>query len=127
MILLDTAAFIWIVTGSERLSKRAREIYLNTKFKVYLSSVSVLEMIAKYKLGRLPLPSHPSKYIQNQRRIHGIKVLALKEKDVAELESLPNIHDDPFDRMLVCQARARNFTILTPDKLIKSYPVKVEW
>src|SRR3989344_6706337 len=108
MILLDTAAFIWIITGSKRLSKRAREIYLNSKFKVYLSSVSVWEMVVKYKLGRLPLPSLPSKFIPKQRHLHGIEPLPLQEKDTLKLEALPNIHDDPFDRMLICQARARN-------------------
>jgi|SRR3989344_3010576 len=127
MILLDTVTFLWIITGSKRLSQKAKEIYLDKKNKVYFSSVSFWEIIVKYALGRLPLPSRPTEYIPKQRYIHGIETLPLEEGDVFELESLPRIHDDPFDRMLICQARARNLTILTPDKIIQTYPVKTTW
>ena len=127
MILLDTATFLWIITGSERLTKNAKKIYFDKKNKIYLSSVSVWEIIVKYKLGRLPLPLRPLDYIPKQRYIHGIESLPLEETDVIELESLPKIHDDPFDRMLICQARARNLIILTPDKTIQKYPVKTSW
>jgi len=127
MILLDTATFLWIIVGSKKLSQKAKDIYLDKKNEVYLSSVSVWEIIVKYALGRLPLPSRPVEYIPKQRFIHGIKTLPLEESDVVELEGLPKIHDDPFDRMLICQARARNLTILTPDKVIQKYPVKTTW
>lgn len=127
MILLDTVTFLWIITGSKKLSLHARKAFLDKKNKVYLSSVSVWEIIIKHKLGRLPLPDKPSIYIPKQRFIHGIKELNLNERDVIELENLPKVHEDPFDRMLICQAIARNLTILSPDKLIKSYPVKTVW
>lgn len=127
MILLDTATFLWIITGSKKLSQNAKTIYLERKNRVYLSSVSVWEMIVKYKLGRLPLPERPKVFIPKQRFIHGIEPLPLEENDVVELEALPKIHTDPFDRMLVCQALSRNLTILTPDKLIRQYPVKTKW
>lgn len=127
MILLDTATFLWLITGSKRLSPKAKELYLNKKKNIYLSSVSVWEMVVKYQLGRLPLPLPPVQFIPKQRFIHGIESLPLEENDIFELESLPKIHNDPFDKMLVCQARSRNLTILTSDKLIRSYPVKTEW
>ena len=127
MILLDTATFLWIIKGSIRLSQKAKRLYLDEKNKVYLSSISVWEMEIKYKLGKLPLPSSPFLFIPQQRYLHGIESLPLEEYDTLELEKLPNIHNDPFDRMLICQARVRNFTILTSDKLICSYPVKTAW
>ena len=126
MILLDTVTFLWLITGSSELSKTAKEIYLDKENHIYLSSVSVWEIIVKYKLGRLPLPERPATYIPKQRYIHGIEPLPLDENEVTELESLPKIHTDPFDRMLVCQALARDLTILTPDKLIQKYPVKTK-
>lgn len=127
MILLDTVTFLWIIKGSKRLSQKAKRLYLDKKNKIYLSSVSVWEMVVKYKLGKLPLPNSPAQFIPKQRYIHGIEPLPLEENDTLELEALPNIHFDPFDRMLICQARARNLTILTSDNLIHSYPVKTAW
>ena len=127
MILLDSVTFLWIVNGSKKLSRRAKSIYLNRDKKVYLSSVSVWEMTVKYKLGRLPLPSIPSEYIPRQRILHGIEALTLEESDIFELESLPFIHNDPFDRMLICQAKRRNLTILTPDTIFKKYSVLTQW
>jgi PIN domain nuclease of toxin-antitoxin system len=126
-MLLDTVTFLWIITGSENLSKKAKEIYLNNNNKVYLSSVSVWEIIVKYKLGKLPLPDKPAKYIPAQRKLHAVETLPLEENDVAELEKLNSLHNDPFDRMLVYQARARGLTIITPDRLIHQYPVKTKW
>ena len=127
MILLDTVSFLWIVNGSNNLSKKAKSTYLNKNNKVYLSSISVWEIIVKYKLGKIPLSHPPNEYIPKQRFTHDIETLPLEESDVLELESLPKIHNDPFDRMLICQAKAKNLTILTPDKIIKKYPVKTVW
>jgi len=127
MILLDTVTFLWIVNNSKKLSKRAKRIYLEKDNTIFLSSVSVWEITIKYKTGKLPLPFTPTEYIPKEREKHGIETLPLEEYDVLKLESLPKIHNDPFDRMLICQALARNLTILTPDKLIKSYPVKTAW
>ena len=127
MILLDTVTFLWIITGSEELSKMAKGIYLDKKKDIYFSSVSMWEIIVKYKLGKLPLPQKPSIYIPRQREIHSIEQIGLEESDVTELEKLPDIHKDPFDRMLIRQAKARDLTILTPDKTITSYPVKTAW
>ena len=127
MILLDTVVFLWIITGSKKLSKKAAEIFISKNNKIYLSTASVWEIIVKYKLGKLPLPSNPAEYIPKRRLIHGIDSLPLEETDVIELWKLPDLHKDPFDRMLVCQARARDLIILTPDKLIRNYPVKSDW
>ena len=127
MILLDTAVFLWIITGSKRFSRNAEKKYLDKKNEVYLSSVSVWEIIVKYNLSRLPLPSPPKTYIPKQRYIHGIEALSFDEEDALELDALPHIHSDPFDRMLVCQARVKNLILLTPDKFIRKYPVKTSW
>lgn len=127
MILLDTVTFLWIVSGSKRISQKAKRLYFDQKHKVYLSSISVWEMSVKYKLGKLPLPEKPSIFIPKQRTIHGIEPIGLEEGDVYELERLPKIHDDPFDRMLICQALFHDCIILTPDPLIRTYSVKSEW
>ena len=96
-ILLDTCAFLWIVSGADELSDQARELFCATEHEVVLSSVSAWEIAAKHQLGKLAI------------------------------HKLPDLHRDPFDRMLVCQAMVHGMTILTPDGLVTQYPVRCVW
>ena len=126
-ILLDTCAFLWLTTDAPELSDKAKILFQNTNNAVYLSSVSVWEIIVKHQLGKLPLPSAADDFIKKQCEKHFIEYLSLDEKAVFNLSRLPNHHRDPFDRMLVCQAIAYDLTVLTSDKLIMQYPVATIW
>ena len=99
----------------------------NQTNKVYLSAVSAWEIAVKHALGKLPLPSTPAVFVREQRELHHIDSLALDEASTMQLHKLPQIHRDPFDRMLVCQAIEHDLIILTPDPMIKQYPVKTIW
>jgi PIN domain nuclease of toxin-antitoxin system len=109
------------------LSPKAKLLFQDTCNSIYLSSVSVWEIIVKHKLGKLPLPDPAEDFIQQQGEKHYIEYLPLTEKAVFQLSHLPNHHRDPFDKMLVCQAIAHNLTILTSDKMINQYPVPTIW
>ena len=126
-ILLDTCAFLWLTTDAPELSDKAKILFQNTENAVYLSSVSVWEIIVKHQLGKLPLPSAADDFIKQQCQKHFIEYLALDEKAVFHLSRLPNHHRDPFDKMLICQAIAHDLTILTSDKMITQYPVATVW
>ena len=126
-ILLDTCAFLWLTTDAPELSDKAKILFQNTSNAVYLSSVSVWEIIVKHQMGKLPLPSAADDFIKQQCEKHFVKYLSLDEKAVFNLSRLPNHHRNPFDRMLVCQAIAYDLTILTSDKLIMQYPVATVW
>jgi PIN domain nuclease of toxin-antitoxin system len=126
-ILLDTCAFLWLTTDAPELSEKAKILFQNTNNAVYLSSVSVWEIIVKHQLGKLPLPSAADDFIKQQCEKHFVEYLSLDEKAVFNLSRLPNHHRDPFDRMLVCQAIAHDLTILTSDKMITQYPVATVW
>jgi len=126
-ILLDTCAFLWLTTDAPELSDKAKILFQNTENAVYLSSVSVWEIIVKHQLGKLPLPSAADDFIKQQCQKHFIEYLALDEKAVFHLSRLPNHHRDPFDKMLICQAIAHDLTILTSDKMIIQYPVSTVW
>jgi PIN domain nuclease of toxin-antitoxin system len=65
--------------------------------------------------------------VPHERERHGILSLPLNEEAALHLTRLHDAHQDPFDRMLVCQALTEGMVILTPDPLIKRYPVRVEW
>jgi PIN domain nuclease of toxin-antitoxin system len=126
-ILLDTCAFLWLTTDAPELSDKAKILFQNTENAVYLSSVSVWEIIVKHQLGKLPLLSAADDFIKQQCEKHFIEYLALDEKAVFQLSRLPNHHRDPFDKMLICQAIAHDLTILTSDKMIIQYPVSTAW
>ena len=126
-ILLDTCTFLWIISDSLELSERAREVFQYDSASVFLSCVSVWEIIVKHALGRLPLPDPPAQFIAGMRVLHAIEPLPLEEEAVLMLPRLPDIHRDPFDRMLICQALAHGLSLLTPDPLIRRYPVPVVW
>lgn len=126
-ILLDTVTFLWIAEGSDRLSRSALDLFRNSDNEVWLSSVSAWEVSVKHRLGRLPLPEPPDRFIPKMRSIHRIESLCLEESATLQLSKLPELHRDPFDRMLVCQAINRGMTILTPDEMIRQYPVSSTW
>jgi PIN domain nuclease of toxin-antitoxin system len=94
---------------------------------VFLSAVSAWEIMVKHGLGRLPLADPPHIYIPNERKKHGIATLPLEEHAVAQLGRLPPLHQDPFDRMLICQAIYHGCILLTPDEAISRYPVNAQW
>lgn len=123
-LLLDTHIFLWYISGDERLPERFQTEIRLQENEVYLSVVSLWEIIVKYQLGKLQLPHSPETYIPEQREKHNIASMILSEKDISELIQLPSIHRDPFDRMLICQALSRNLKIVTVDGCIREYSVE---
>ena len=126
-LLLDTCTFLWVVLGARELSERARGLFVDPGNEAYLSTVSAWEIAVKHSLRRLPLPENPERFIPSEREAHGIESLPLDEESALHLTRLPQLHNDPFDRMLVCQALIHGLVILTPDSLISQYPVRVIW
>ncbi|MCP5425572.1 MAG: type II toxin-antitoxin system VapC family toxin [Gammaproteobacteria bacterium] len=126
-LLLDTCTFLWIVGDDPTLSERARTLFSKAENEVFLSAVSVWEIVVKHQLGRLPLPDSPRAFVSGHRDRHGIAALPLEEEAIFQLPALPDRHKDPFDRMLVCQAIHHGLTLLTPDPLIHQYPVSHTW
>lgn len=126
-LLLDTCTFLWLISDDDNLSTKARNLFQMPENEVFLSAVSFWEISVKYQIGKLPLPEHPKLYIPRKRDQHQIDSLSLYEDAVQHLSSLPDIHRDPFDRMLICQAIQNDMVLLTPDPLIHKYPVRVDW
>lgn len=125
-ILLDTCTFLWIASDSPMLTPAARHLFLTAE-EVWLSAASCQEIVVKNRLGKLPLPEAPSRYIPRVRDEHGIASLPVDEIDALHLSTLPPIHRDPFDRLLVSQSICKGLVVLTPDPLIHGYPVRWEW
>jgi len=121
-LLLDTHIFLWFISGDTRLSPEWRDSIRAAENEVYMSVVSFWEVMIKHALGKLPLPQAPAQYLPLQRSRHQIASLSLDEASVRHLASLPAVHRDPFDRMLVCQAMELGLTIVTVDPVFTAYP-----
>ncbi|OFV91710.1 MAG: twitching motility protein PilT [Acidobacteria bacterium RIFCSPLOWO2_02_FULL_64_15] len=125
-LLLDTCTFLWLAGGSA-LSERAAAAVRDPSNDVLLSAVSAWEIASKYQAGRLPLPEPPDRLIPAERRLRGVLPLAFDEESALQVTRLPKLHRDPFDRMLISQAIAHGFALVTPDPSIAQYPVRVIW
>lgn len=126
-LLLDTCTFLWVIGGAKNLSSPAREAFADPGNEVFLSAVSAWEIAVKHRLGRLPLPSPPETFVPAQRTAHGLEPLPVDEEAALHVAKLPDLHRDPFDRMLVAQAMVGGLVLLTPDDQIREYPVRTLW
>ena len=126
-LLLDTCVFLWMISGDSRLPSGAEAHLRDGSNHVWLSSVSNWEISVKESTGRLVLPEPSERYVPRNRLRHQIRSLSMDEKSVAHQGRLPWLHRDPFDRMLICQAIENELTIVTPDHLIRQYPVRTLW
>ena len=124
-LLLDTHIFLWFISGDSRLPEMMRDSIRDIENEVYLSVVSLCEVIVKYRLSKLLLPQPPDSYLPAQRQRHHIASLPIDEGSVSRLSSLPQIHRDPFDRMLICQALDHGLTLVTVDSAITNYQVPI--
>ncbi len=122
-LLLDTHIFLWFISADSRLPVLFKDAIREPNNEIYLSVASVWEIIIKHNLGKLPLPQSPEIYIPRQRQMHRIRSLPISESSLKHLVSLPNLHRDPFDRILICQTLSHNLTIVTLDQAIKDYSV----
>ncbi|HVV50382.1 MAG TPA: type II toxin-antitoxin system VapC family toxin [Polyangia bacterium] len=126
-LLLDTCTFLWMALGERALSRGAREAITDPANDVYLSAISSWEIALKHALGKLPLPEQPTLLLPEMRaRLH-VEALALEEPAALAIAQLPELHRDPFDRMLICQAIMGGLTLVTPDPLVRQYAVPTLW
>ena len=117
-ILLDTCTFLWMAEGDPALSTHAQEAIVDPSSEVYLSPISVWEIVLKVSADR---------YVPEQRQLHRVDTLPVTEYAALQLSRLPLHHRDPFDRLLMAQAVAEACTIATPDPLLRRHPVSTMW
>ncbi len=126
-LLVDTCTFLWLAADDPELSCTARSACRDPANTVYLSALSAWEIAIKHRIGRLPLPESPRRYIPGRRQWLRLEPLPFDEAAAALDARLPPLHTDPFDRGLVCQSIHHGMTIVTPDDTIACYPAPVLW
>lgn len=116
--LLDTEILVWSAISPSKLASYISDLLGNLESELLVSSVTIAEMMIKMALGKLTLPGSPLELCQQL----GATELQLNWKHASGLSSLPPIHRDPFDRLLIAQAITENITLITSDDRILQYP-----
>jgi PIN domain nuclease of toxin-antitoxin system len=125
---LDTHAFLWWVGDTPSLSPVAREIISDGSNDIYLSAVSVWEISIKARVGRLDVFSGDIEvFVEQQVQRNSFMPLPISLAHSAKVFTLSNHHRDPFDQMLVAQSQVENLTLVSADRMIRTYDVNVVW
>ncbi len=126
-ILLDTHALLWAAGGDSRLSTTAAVIIRDPSQDLLFSAVSALEIAMKHAGGRLELPDDVGAWIRTRVAAFGLIELPITLDHAIEAGMLPKHHGDPWDRLLVAQARIEGVPILTADTMLLNYDVETIW
>jgi PIN domain nuclease of toxin-antitoxin system len=125
-LLLDTHALLWWVTGDERLEPLVRAHIADETNEVFVSAASVWEIAIKARLGKLtagPFAYGAATEIERQ----GFAPLSITTEHAERAGSLPTIHADPFDRMLIAQSQAVNLLLVSNERIFDRYGVSRVW
>jgi PIN domain nuclease of toxin-antitoxin system len=120
-ILLDTHIFLWAIAKPENIAEKWRFEIETRANQVFLSSVSVAEIMIKASIGKLQVNYHPLEIAQKS----GFEMLDFKAEDALLLKNMPFYHRDPFDRMLIAQGINNHLCVLTDDDKFRFYDCKL--
>lgn len=124
-LLLDSHIFLFYIAGSDRLAEPLRLSLQSAEHQLYLSVVSIWELMLKCSMGKLVLPAPAAHYLKTQRMLHNIETLDINEGTIDVLEQLPHLHRDPFDRIMIAQTIQHQMKLVTQDQTICKYQVDI--
>jgi len=128
MILLDTHVIIWLASEPGQLSKAALQTIEKNPEALHVSVISAWEIALLVKRGRLELPLPPNEFFGRAIRHHRLVELPLERRVAERAVALPDIHNDPFDRILVAECLERGGTLISRDTTLPRYPhLRVVW
>ena len=122
MLLLDTCCLLWLVGEQHRLSARARQLIAAHADSLFISAITGFEIALKQAKGRLVLPLPAEPWLERALVQHSVGEIPVTWRIAARSATLPPLHADPCDRIIVATAEIEALLILTPDSLITSYP-----
>jgi PIN domain nuclease of toxin-antitoxin system len=119
-VLLDTHAFLWLISDDGRLSENARQTFLNTENSLFFSAASLWEICLKKSLGKISLKD-------GWFQTNTIQWLPIEMTHCAGVAELPLHHRDPFDRMLIAQAIVEEMKLMSRDSRLSIYSIELIW
>ena len=126
-VLLDTHVLLWWLVDDPRLSHRARQVISDPATAVYFSAASSWELAIKVALGRLTLPAPPRSLVPKVLQEQSIRSLDITHAHALAVADLPAHHRDPFDRLLITQARPETIALASGDPILDPDSVPVIW
>jgi PIN domain nuclease of toxin-antitoxin system len=126
-IILDTHTFLWFIAGDKKLSAQARSLIEDPNNRVLLSIVSLWEIVVKASTGKLSLSRSFADLIREDVDGNGIEVLPTTLAHLETLSTLPLLHRDPFDRLLIAQSISEGIPIVGTDMAFDQYSVSRLW
>ena len=123
-LLLDTHLLLWAAGQPERLSKAARDLIEAADNELIFSTASLWEVVIKRGLGRDDFQVD-ARLLRRGLLDNGYTELSIRSEHVVAIESLPPLHKDPFDRVLIAQALVEGITLVTTDETVARYPAPV--
>ena len=124
--LLDTHAAIWFFDGNIAMPSSVTQIIRNKDNRIYVSMISAWELTIKINIGKLRFPGDVEGFLQVAEH-NDITVIPIEAAHLTVLKSLPHVHRDPFDRLLIATAIADGMTLITSDEDISQYDVPQIW
>jgi PIN domain nuclease of toxin-antitoxin system len=125
-LLLDTHTLIWFFNGDLLLSENAKQAIIELQNRKFVSMASVWEVAIKISLNKLFFDGKTQEFLDLIKN-NGFELLNIDKEYILELEKLPFIHKDPFDRLLIATAISEKMHIVTIDTNIQKYPVQFIW
>jgi PIN domain nuclease of toxin-antitoxin system len=126
-LLLDTCTMLWLAAEPTCLSPPARAVLDDRSNRVFVSDVTVWEIVLKHLSGKLPMPEPPRTWLPKQMEFFDLQRQPIDLESLFRTGELPAIHRDPFDRLLCAQALTHGLTVLTPDVPIRQLGATTLW
>ena len=125
--LLDTHTFLWWIENDPQLSDTARNTIANASNELFFSAASSWEIAIKSQIGKLRVPANLEQFIAEELHNNHFTVLPIQLSHTLYVHTLPLLHRDPFDRILIAQSNVEKMSLLTIDPLIAQYGVQTIW
>jgi PIN domain nuclease of toxin-antitoxin system len=116
-IVIDTHIFLWLLNDPSKIDKTYFQYIKDTDNNIYLSSISMVELIIKTSIGKLNINFN----IKEMAEEMGIKIISFNANDALQLSKLPLYHKDPFDRMIIAQAISNHYSLISDDSKFTLY------
>jgi len=125
-LLLDTHAFIFAISAPESLGLKTKRLLQKSSIERWVSVVSLWEIAIKVQIGKLDLPRNGDFYAGHLAALQA-RTLSVHSNHTLGLLALPLHHGDPFDRLLIAQAKEEGLTFVTRDKAVPAYGIETIW
>ena len=125
--LLDTAPLLYLMGAEESVPAGVRRELADPRTEVFYSQISLWEIQIKYQIGKLSMMDEPAVVMPRELERYSFTRLDMTDAAIFALSRLPPLHRDPFDRMLIAQAKMTGSTLISPNKVFSQYPINVRW